>query len=1109
MRQFAAACVALSTFIIVFVLCIQLFRVESQRPSGEREGKLSGAREALDFWTRARAYPNNDIPPDKYYKAFAYSKMRMKKLPHEFQSATGWESIGPNNLSGRCLSVAVNPFNGNTIYVGSASGGLWRSYTAGLGADWQRIETGYPVLGVASVAISPVDSNVIYIGTGEVYRYQGAYGGLIVRTTRGSYGVGILKTTDGGTTWTKTLDWSSNQQTGVQAVKINPLNPNTVWAATTEGFVRTTDAGAHWDIPIPLLQGIDMLMNPSDTNRFMISYGNFGNNPGVSVTTDNGGSWTQCALPPFSGKTTLGMFQSNPNIVWASVADSTTYVGTLWKSTDFGFNWTLMQSYAPPPPPPPGGNPMLGVQGWYSHYVAVHPTDQNQIVHAAVDAQKSTDGGTTFFGVGGLYSDNHGYAIDPNNPNILYSANDDGIYRSTNFGSSFNWIGYGLVTGQLYNGFSCSSSDPHLAIGQSQDHIPGYIYTGNPNWGRSAADEAGWTATNPQDDHFMYAVTRFGESIRRSTNRGASFGPGLSFLGDAAWSSPIIVSPSDPDVLYFGKFSVYKSTDAGASWFTTSTAVINDGNTSLSIAMSFTNRDTVYIGKGPFASRTHFYRTTNGGTTWTDITGPTPDRYPLDIAVDPNNSRIVYACFGGYGTGHIFKSTDAGISWADVSSVLPDCPVTAAVVDPLNSNYVYIGTDIGAYVSTNAGTSWNSFSEGFTDAVLISDLVISPSNRKLRAVTHGNGVFERDLPSTLPFVQLTTPNGGEHWDATSTHTISWSEGLAGTLLLEYSTNNGASWDTIATGVNSMIGSYSWTIPFPTSNHARVRISSETQPGLSDESDNTFYITFNGAIVITENGWKMISLPVNAPSPTRTNLFPYSLTPAYEYTGSYVAKETLAVGVGYWMNFGENHIIPILGDSVMNDSIPVVEGWNMIGSITSPIAVSAIASDPPGLVTSNFFTFINGYVVKDSILPGVGYWVKVSQNGKLILSAASAGSAANAIRIVPTSELPPPAPNDATIRRLISDIPDEFSLGQNYPNPFNPSTNFELRISKLEFVTLKVFDVLGREVATLINERRAPGIYNASWNAANMPSGIYLYKLKTESFTQTRKMILAR
>ena len=526
---------------------------------GEANTRRSGAMEALEFWTASRAYPNDDIPADKYYKAFLSSKRNIKQLPRELASSATWEPIGPTNLHGRSLSVAINPQNKNTVYLGTASGGLWRSHGGGLGGDWEMVDLGFPALGIGAVVFDPVDTNVIYLGTGEVYRYLGATGGLIVRTTRGSYGLGILKSTDGGTTWSKSLDWTYNQQRGVQAMKLNPLNPSTVWAATTEGMYKSTDAGGTWNNVWPVIMATDVVVHLTDTNRVLGAFGNLSSPAGaVYLTTDGGTSWLPVPdLPPYSGKTQLHMYQSNPDRVYASVCDSVTGVGGTWRTTDFGASWTELSNYTT--------NGIYGVQGWYSHYAAVHPTDSSQVFTASVGSSKSTDGGVTFLGTSGLYSDNHGFAIDPTDPDVIYSANDDGIYRSTNFGQSFTDVGTGMQTGQLYKGLASSTTDSNLALVQSQDHIPGYIYTGGLDWAQSAVDEAGWTAIDPSNDDIMYAMNRFGGVLYKSTNRGVSFS-GLASFAAGAWNTPVVVSPADPLTVIVGTSRIYRSTTGGTAF---------------------------------------------------------------------------------------------------------------------------------------------------------------------------------------------------------------------------------------------------------------------------------------------------------------------------------------------------------------------------------------------------------------------------------------------------------------------------------------------------------------------------------------------------------------
>ncbi|HLF13967.1 MAG TPA: hypothetical protein VI932_03635, partial [Bacteroidota bacterium] len=710
---------------------------------GEVNTRRSGAMEALEFWTASRAYPDDDIPADKYYRAFLSAKQRIKQVPRELASSATWEPIGPTNLHGRSLSVAINPQNRNTVYLGTASGGLWRSYGGGLGGDWEMVDLGFPASGIGAVVFDPADTNVIYLGTGEVYRYLGATGGLIVRTTRGSYGIGILKSTDGGTTWFKSLDWTYNQQRGVQAMKLNPLNPLTVWAATTEGMYKSTDAGGTWNNVWPVIMATDMVIHSTDTNRVLGAFGNLSSPAGgVYLTTDGGSTWLPVPdLPPYSGKTQLHMYQSNPEWVYASVCDSVTGVGGTWRTTDFGSSWTELSNYTT--------NGIYGVQGWYSHYVAVHPADSSQVFTASVGASKSNDGGVSFLGTSGLYPDNHGFAIDPTDPDVIYSANDDGIYRSTNFGQSFTDVGAGMQTGQLYKGLASSTTDSNLALVQSQDHIPGYLYTGGLDWAPGAADEAGWTAIDPSNDDIMYAVTRFGQSLYKSTNRGASFSFIFNFSANpGAWNTPVVVSPADPLTLFYGTRRIFRSTNGGTA-FTDISGLLDAGNPALCLGLPSTTLDTLYAGMSPKVNGTDVFRWVNGPG-WTNITGTLPDRYPMDLRVDPTDAAVVYIAMGGFGSGHVFKSANAGGTWTDITGVLPDAPATSIAIDPLDPDIVYVGNDISVYVSTDGGSTWSGFGEGLPDGVIVSDLSISPSNRSIRVGTHGNGVYERKMLNEVP-----------------------------------------------------------------------------------------------------------------------------------------------------------------------------------------------------------------------------------------------------------------------------------------------------------------------------------------------------------------------
>ena len=315
--------VLFSLVIITFYFAVGTYvnSIENEPSYKEKKkNKPSGAMLSMQFLSEIRSFPDPDIPEDKFYRAFEYSKT-MPQFDALNDSPTQWQSIGPNNIGGRSLCMEFSPVDTATLFMGSASGGLWKSVTGGLGANaWQRIETGYPSLAVSSIAIDSVNPNVMYIGTGENYGYQYSLNGVDVRVTRGMYGIGILKTTNGGTNWSKSLDWSYNNQRGVWRVLMNPKNRNTVYAATSEGVWKSINAGSSWFQVLNYQMVMDMEINPVDTSVLYISVGNLTNNVpnanvGIYKSTNAGTSWVKLTggLPAnWTGKTTIELYKGNP-----------------------------------------------------------------------------------------------------------------------------------------------------------------------------------------------------------------------------------------------------------------------------------------------------------------------------------------------------------------------------------------------------------------------------------------------------------------------------------------------------------------------------------------------------------------------------------------------------------------------------------------------------------------------------------------------------------------------------------------------------------------------------------------------------------------------------
>jgi photosystem II stability/assembly factor-like uncharacterized protein len=757
MKTLAITLTALTFFVAVFLFFGNPHADFAKDRIRAHHVRTSGAMEALYFWAAARAYPKKVIPDEGYAAAFQFSRVHLKN-PRVEALTDSWRPTGPHNIGGRTLAVAFNPLNPKTICVGSASGGLWRTYTGGIGGDaWDYVSTGFPVLAVSSIAIPPNDSNTIYIGTGEIYGYQNAVGGLTVRTTRGSYGMGILKTTDGGTSWTKVLDWSYNQRRGVNVIRINPQNLNSLWAGTTEGTYRSYDAGMSWQQVHPVIMAMDIAVNYIDTNIVFAACGDLGSTgTGIYRTTDGGANWLRLTsgFPgSWGGKAHLAVFQSAPNVIFASIGAGSNSGTWLCRSVNNGDSWTIVstQDYS-------------SYQGWYSHFAVVHPLDSSKVICGGIDLWKSTTGGTNlirksdwtawYFGVpppGGpegppyySHADHHAFAVHPTNPNIVYFGTDGGVFRTTDFGETFEGRNGGYQTTQFYNGFSCAFTDSILSIGGLQDNATA-IYEGTVAWRRVIGGDGCWTAIHTVNPDTIYGAYQ-NLSILKSVNRGQTWS-GISppSSSQTSFAAPYVLSPSRPRTMYAGRDKVYKSTIGGGSWVATNNNLTLDGNPLISLAVSFTNPDTVYAGTAPTIARAGIFRTTNGGTSWQNVTGTLPDRYPVDIAVDPTNSAVVYVAFAGFGTSHLFRSTDAGQTWGDIGAALPDVPTSSLVVDPSYPNHLYVGNDIGVYVSTNGGGSWQEFQASMPDAAIVMDLTISRSNRMLRAATHGNGAYERRL----------------------------------------------------------------------------------------------------------------------------------------------------------------------------------------------------------------------------------------------------------------------------------------------------------------------------------------------------------------------------
>lgn len=750
---------------------IQKPTILNEHPSNNEheEESFSGAGKSLDEWSLARSYPSEKIQPKKLSEAHQIKK---RLIPTKATSRSDWEPMGPQNFAGRILTLVVDPNNPETLYAGAASGGLWKSTDDG--GHWNYVSTGMPLLGVSSIVVNPNNSNEMFIGTGEVYGdfdpndnlpNQNTGQGYTIRYRRGTYGIGILKTTDGGLNWEYSLDWSqSNELKGVNTLQMSPQNSNVLYAGTTDGLFRSDNNGSTWQNILNFPNVMNIAMHPTNEGEMLVGVGTFESNGTGVYRSEDGINFTPVGLPSFTGKTMLDYSKSDPNIVYASVGNYDETVG-LYISTDAGVTWSLANDYD-----------YAKYQGWYSHDVAVNPDNSSIVLVGGINVYRSVNEGQllipesdwllwnlTAFPIEGpeqlpgdfIHADIHDIVYHPSIPNKIYVASDGGVFKSENDGLDFVSANTGLQTAQFYQNFSSSMTDENFAMGGLQDNATA-VYRGGLAWERKIGGDGFGTIIDPNDDRNAWGSLYY-LRLFFSEDKGESFGmnsgtlPGCFGVDPGCkcnFSAPISFSQSSSDLKIYGASNIVYTITNGTTRTATNSGNPLDGDNPVNcIHVSPTNDNLVFAGTSPlYTSPAKMFKTTNGGDSWEDVTNGLPDRFPMDVKINPCDENIIYVTFGGYDlTYHVFKSVDGGSSWEGVGEDLPDVPTNSIFIDPENTNHIYIGNDIGVFASTDEGDTWINYSSGLPDACIVMSLGFTPATRKLRIATHGNGAYETDM----------------------------------------------------------------------------------------------------------------------------------------------------------------------------------------------------------------------------------------------------------------------------------------------------------------------------------------------------------------------------
>lgn len=723
-----------------------------------KEGKFAGYGQykRWENYMEARVYPTGDITiPSRKFEEF--TKYLESKNTNQFKSKSkdnsiqanysgDWKALGPtgNKMeseffggAARVNFIEFDPNNKNIMWTGAPTGGLWKSTDGG--ANWTTNTDYLSIIGCSDLAINPKNTQIMYLATGDG-------DGTGSQLNIGS--IGVLKTTDGGTSWgSNTMNWQVSWARNIYNVMINPEHPDTVFAATSVGIYRTINAGVSW---VQIISGAftHIKYKPGNLNIIYATAG-VGSGGLFYKSTDGGSTFVNitAGLPSSSiaARMKIGVTPADTNLVYLVVVKKSTmdFEG-FYCSTDGGNNFTL-RSTTP--------NILAGASGsqaWYNLTMMISNLHKDTIVVGATDSFRSTDGGFTWKkhtanGIGAplVHPDHHAYEYLPGSDSCYFSGNDGGVWKTTNWGTTWTPMNEGLQIAQMYR-LGVSKLNPTTIMTGHQDmghhRMVGsdwICYTDNTGDGMEAIYE--------NDNDSVIYLGSYNGRIVQAYNKFPLFniicsntGSGANGLG--SWITPIVMHPTRDSILLVGKTQVWRTTNSGVSF--TQVGSISGGTTYVtSLAYAPSNPNYIY------AAKNNRVFVSTDGNSFIDRTGTLPVATVsiTSVAVSNTDPSKVWVTFSGYSAANkVWKSTDAGVTWSNYSTGLPNLPANCIVHEQNTNDGLYVGTDVGVYTISDTLASWQSFYNGLPN-VDVQELEISPSIGKIRAATNGRGLWESDL----------------------------------------------------------------------------------------------------------------------------------------------------------------------------------------------------------------------------------------------------------------------------------------------------------------------------------------------------------------------------
>jgi photosystem II stability/assembly factor-like uncharacterized protein len=635
---------------------------------------------------------------------------------------------GEGNASGRVVSIAPHPSDGNTVYIASASGGVWK--TTDGGTNWTPMSDELPTTNGGSISIDPNNSNTVYFGTGE---WQ-----------QGSAGDGVYRSLDGGVNWTRiaTVAQTGSQISGVAAA---PGNANLIHVTSSTGYHRSTNGGASWST-VMTGDSSALVVHPTDANVVYVGRA-LG---GIFRSVNGGASFTKLTSGlPVTGfnRIVMAISKSNPNVLYAGILNGGSATG-VYRTADAGANWTKLTA-APN---------FCTPQCWYDAYVAVDPTNENTVYLGGVDPRyttagvlRSTNGGASWTEVsqysgGTLHPDHHAMAFGPTG--VIWEGNDGGVWKSSNGGSSWTNVNGNLALTQHYN-IVQHPNFPDRFLGGTQDNGTPERVSNSFSWPQSQVGDGGFSVfdysntTRRYTTYVYLAITRF-----NGTNQKGITGPWGS--DPVNWIAPLIGDPNNSKVLLAGTNRVWRTNDATITtptWTAISTSAVGAGGTLNAIAVANGASNTIYTG----SSTGDVYVTTDAST-WNNRSTGLPNGQISDVVISPTGPGTAYVSYYNTTGGRIYKTTNFGVNWTNVTGTLASGVAAQALAvdwDWPGAPGLFVGAGSGVYVSLDNGTTWVKDGADLPN-VNVQDLTIDRARRTIAAGTYGRGTWRSDLPSPCP-----------------------------------------------------------------------------------------------------------------------------------------------------------------------------------------------------------------------------------------------------------------------------------------------------------------------------------------------------------------------